>query len=62
MKERVSFESMYNMNGSLNLNKAVNDMTGGEIVIEAMIKILPDQSSNFQPAPSESGLASEVVR
>jgi hypothetical protein len=37
-------------------------MTGGEIVIEAMIKILPDQLSIAEPAPSESGLASEVVR
>jgi hypothetical protein len=36
-------------------------MTGGEIVIKAMIKILPDQLSNAEPAPSESDLASEVV-
>jgi hypothetical protein len=36
-------------------------MTGGKIVIEAMIKILPDLLSNAEPVPSESSLASEVV-
>jgi hypothetical protein len=35
---------------------------GGEIIIEAMDKNLLDQLSNAGPAPSESGLASEVVR
>ena len=37
-------------------------MTGREIVMEAMIKILVDQFSNAEEAASERGLASEVVR
>jgi hypothetical protein len=37
-------------------------MTSGEIATEAMNKILSDQLSNVEPAPSERGLASEGVR
>jgi hypothetical protein len=37
-------------------------MTGGEIVIEAMTKILFDQLSYAEEPASDRGLASEVVR
>ena len=54
-------EQMYNMSGSSCLRKRKR-YDGDEIVIKAMTKILFDQLSNAEEAPSERGLASKVVR
>lgn len=49
------------MNGYSSLESRKHIM-GGEIVIEAMTKILFEQLSNAEETPSQCGLAFEVVR
>lgn len=46
----------------LKFKKADNDMTSVKIVVEEKTRILFDKLSNAEEAPSERGLASEVVR
>jgi hypothetical protein len=49
------------MNG-YSILESRNVMMGGKIVIETMTKILFNQLSNAEEAPSKHGLPSEVVR